>query len=209
MELYKPYNFQGIILAQLPMTFKKIILTLAIICAIENIANAQQGNSEEFNLNPNAQFDSSKKSIPAAAIGKIGQANVTIRYHSPGLRKRVVWGGLVPYDEVWVTGAHSATTLEIDKPFMVGNKTIAAGKYAIFTIPAKEEWTVIINTNYEQHLTDDYNAKDDVVRIQVKPIMVDKPLERLQYFIKEQAGNKGTITVGWDKIMVPFEIKTM
>lgn len=191
------------------MKIKKIAIAFTILCSITSIANAQQNEEEIINYNPNAQFDSSKKSIKAAAVGKIGNANVTINYHSPGLRKRVIWGGLVPFDEVWVTGAHSATTLQVDRPFIIGNKTIPAGKYAIFTIPGKSEWTVIINTNWEQHLADDYDAKDDIVRIKVKPIPVNDPLERLQYFIKEVSKNNGTIAIGWDRLLIQFDIKVM
>ncbi|MBC8923868.1 DUF2911 domain-containing protein, partial [Escherichia coli] len=77
-------------------------------------------------------------------------------YHSPGVRKRIIWGGLVPYDEVWVTGAHDATTVEMPKAFVVNGKTIPAGKYAIFTIPGKNAWTVIINKQWQQHLATEY-----------------------------------------------------
>ncbi|MFX7732024.1 DUF2911 domain-containing protein, partial [Acinetobacter baumannii] len=72
-------------------------------------------------------------------------------------------------DEVWVTGAHEATTFEIGKSFIVGGKEIPAGKYAIFTIPGKNEWTVIINKQWKQHLATEYDEKEDVVRIKVKP----------------------------------------
>lgn len=187
------------------MKMKLNLLALLIIStALSGIVHAQ--STETVNYNPNLIKDTTKKSIYAAAVGKIGQANVNISYHSPGVRKRVIWGGLVPYDEVWVTGAHSATTVEIDKPFILGNKTITPGKYALFTIPADKEWTIIFNTNWQQHLADDYNIKDDVIRIKVKPEMQNDVTERLQYFIKNIGSNKGTIAVAWEKVRVEFNV---
>jgi hypothetical protein len=163
---------------------------------------AQKG---EVCYNPNLVKDTSKRSIKSAAVGIIDHDSVKITYHSPGVRSRVIWGGLVPYDEVWVTGAHDATTLEIAKPFVVGGKTIPAGKYAIFTIPGKKEWTVIINTKWNQHLASEYDEKEDVVRLKVKP-KKHAHTERLQYFIEPAKDNTGTIAVTWEKIRIEFPV---
>jgi hypothetical protein len=190
------------------MLSKIILLVLAGII-ISEVIHAQTPKKEEVCYNPNAVKDTSKRSIKSAAVGKIGTANITINYHSPGVRKRIIWGGLVPYDEVWVTGAHNATNIEIDKAFIVAGKTIPAGKYAIFSIPGKTQWTIIINKNWDQHLANDYEQKDDVVRIKVKPLKQVKITERLQYFIKNRTGGKGTISVAWEKLTVTFEVKTL
>jgi Protein of unknown function (DUF2911) len=181
---------------------KYLLVLVLFICSCITVS-AQEKKPAGINYNPNEKKDTSKKSIRSAAIGKIGSANVRINYYSPGVRGRIIWGGVVPLDEVWVTGAHSATNIVIDKAFRIGNKTIPAGTYAIFTIPSKNEWTFILNKNYEQHLTDDYDAKDDIIRFKVKPVTLSKPLERLQYFIE-----KGKISVGWDtmKIEVPVTV---
>jgi hypothetical protein len=184
---------------------KTAILLLFAIVSTNSFA--QDVKKDDISYNPNATIDSSKKSIKAAAIGKIGKANVTINYHSPGVRKRVIWGGLVPYNDVWVTGAHSATNIVVDKAFKVENKIIPAGKYALFTIPGEEEWTVIINKNWEQHLADDYSTKDDVVRLKVTPVKKDNTLERLQYFITNSGDNKGTIALEWEKVRIEFPLQ--
>lgn len=99
--------------------------------------------------------------------------------------------------------------IEVDKAFIVGGTTISAGKYALFTIPGKSEWTIIINKNWNQHLTDDYVEKEDVVRIKVKSLRQAKTTERLQYYIKNGTGNKGTIAIAWEKLKIefPFAIK--
>ena len=141
-------------------------------------------------------------------MGKIGKANITISYHSPGVRNRTIWGGLVPYDDVWVTGAHNATILDVDKDFVVAGTKISKGKYAIFTIPGKEEWTIIINKTWEQHLTDDYLQQEDVVRLKVKPEQLNEKVERLQYFIEDNKGYNGVISVAWEKVKISFGIIT-
>ena len=169
-------------------------------------ANAQQQKNEEICYNPNLVKDTSKKSIKSMAFAVINGDSIKINYHSPGVRKRIIWGGLVPYDEVWVTGAHDATTLEIPKAFVVNGKEIPAGKYAIFTIPGKNEWTVIINKQWKQHLATEYDEKEDVVRIKVKP-KKNVHTERLQYFIVPVKDKDAKIAVAWEKIRIEFSIK--
>ena len=187
--------------------FSKIIVVLLIGIISPVVIKAQTAKKEqEVCYNPNAVKDTSKRSIKSAALGKIGQANISINYHSPGVRKRVIWGGLVPYDEVWVTGAHNATNIEVDKAFILGGKTIPAGKYARFSIPGKSQWTIIINKIWDQHLANDYDRKEDIVRIKVKPVKQAKTTERLQYFINKGTGNKGTVAIAWEKVKIEFPI---
>ncbi|MEC5143042.1 DUF2911 domain-containing protein [Chitinophaga sp. 212800010-3] len=159
----------------------------------------------EICYNPNLVKDTSKRSIKSVAASIIGNDSVKINYHSPGVRGRIVWGGLVPYDEVWVTGAHDATTLEIAKSFTVAGKVIPAGKYALFTIPGKKEWTIIINSKWQQHLATEYDQKDDVIRLKVKP-QQHAATERLQYFIESGKGGSGKIAMAWEKIRIEFPV---
>lgn len=182
--------------------FKLFILTLVVSASALSV-KAQQQKSEEVCYNPNLVKDTTKKSIKSMAVAVINGDSVKISYHSPGVRKRVIWGGLVPYDEVWVTGAHDATTLEIGRTFTVGGKEIPAGKYAIFTIPGKSEWTVIINKYWQQHLATEYDDKDDVVRLKIKP-KKNAHTERLQYFVEPTKATNGKIAVAWEKIRVEF-----
>lgn len=160
---------------------------------------------EEVCYNPNLVKDSTKKSIKSVAEGKIGSATFTINYHSPGVRKRIIWGGLVPFEEVWVTGAHDATAITFDSDILINKQRIQAGKYALFTIPGESEWTVILNKNYQQHLASEYDEKDDVVRVKVKPQPVDH-LERLQYFIEPVSGKEGKIAIAWEKVKVSVPV---
>ena len=111
----------------------------------------------------------------------------------------------MPYDEVWVTGAHDATTIEVKSPFVINNVKISPGKYALFTIPGKKEWTVIINKHWKQHLASEYDVKDDVVRFTVKPKNISH-LERLQYFVEPVSSDNGRLAIAWEKIRIEFPI---
>ena len=184
----------------------KVFVMIFILMAVSFSSFAQnEKKTEEVCYNPNLVKDTTKKSIKSMAYAIVNGDSIKINYHSPGVRKRVIWGGLVPYDEVWVTGAHDATTVEFPKPVIINGKEIPAGKYAFFTIPGKKEWIIIINKNWKQHLATEYDEKEDMVRIKVKP-MKNVNTERLQYFIRDNGNKKGTISVAWEKLKVSFPI---
>ncbi|MEQ1587912.1 MAG: DUF2911 domain-containing protein [Cyclobacteriaceae bacterium] len=155
------------------------------------------------------QEDTLKGSLKAYTKGKVGDAEFKITYHSPAVRGRIVWGGLVPFDKIWVTGAHMATTIESNIDFMLGNKTIVAGKYGLFTIPGKDKWTVIINKNWQQHLTDEYDSKDDVGRMEITPSQLPENQERLQYEVDAKSEYECTINMMWDKVQLQIPITIM
>lgn len=154
--------------------------------------------------NPNSIVDTFKKSIPCIAKGMAGGASVEINYYSPGVKKRVIWGGLVPFEQVWVTGAHNATRIQLGKDVKIGGTLVKAGTYAIFTIPGTEQWIFILNRNYQQHLADKYNEQEDVLRLKITPASTEQSLERLEYSIQ-----KDKLVIAWEKIRleIPIEAK--
>lgn len=155
-----------------------------------------------------AQQDTIKGSIPSEATGSIGNANLKIKYHAPGVKGRIIWGGLVPYNQVWVTGAHMATSFETDKALIIDGKDLPAGKYALFTIPGENEWTVIFNRDWQQHLADKYNQKKDVLRVQVKPEELKQHQERLKYEILGNNSSEGDILIAWDKVGLTVPVRS-
>lgn len=189
--------------------YRSLFISALLFCFLLSPSAAEAQKSTEVCYNPNAVADTGKKSIRSQAFARVGDDSIKINYHSPGVRKRVIWGGLVPYDEVWVTGAHDATSLEIPFPVTVGGKEIPAGKYAFFTIPGKKDWILIINRNWQQHLVSEYDQAEDIVRVRVKPGKTGYT-ERLQYFVNLETGDKGTIAVAWEKkrVELPFTVRT-
>ncbi|MBZ0245565.1 MAG: DUF2911 domain-containing protein [Cyclobacteriaceae bacterium] len=195
-----------------------IITCLAFVtaCTRSNKETATTGEELEVSkseipegviIQPQTETDTLKGSLKAYAVGKIGGANFTVNYYSPATRGRMIWGGLVAYDNVWVTGAHKATSIEFDKDIKIGDTIVKAGKYAFFTIPGKDQWTIIINKNWNQHLADDYSEAEDVVRLQVTPEVNESHQERLRYVIAPESETNGKITMSWDKVEVAIPIQ--
>jgi hypothetical protein len=112
-------------------------------------------------------------------------------------------GGQDPYGKVWRTGANAATTIEFKKPVKIEGKNLPAGKYALFTIPNENEWTIIINKNYDQSGASNYDEKDDVLRVNVKPRKLDEFVETFTI-----APEKDRISLRWENTEVAFKVKS-
>ncbi len=200
----------------------RLLLIAAMVCIIsctsKNIKEATASEKKEHH--PTASSSNYADSINSGIIPKdtlkgspvcttmamVGNNHVHIVYGSPGVKGRIIWGGLVAYDQVWVTGAHKATSIDFSKDVIIGEKKVAAGKYAFFTIPNQEKWTLILNKNWDQHLADKYSDKEDVFRVDVAPIVQENLIQRLTYTVKSNSDNGGLIIIQWEKIEVslPF-----
>ena len=152
--------------------------------------------------------DTMKSSPARTAMATVGKTHIHITYHSPGVKGRIIWGGLVPYNTVWVTGAHSATSLQINNPIEINNKKVEAGTYAIFTIPGENEWIFILNKNHTQHLTDNYSELDDILRLPVKPAE-NELTQRLTYTVTKTGNESGNISMQWEKVKIDIPFKTL
>ncbi|CAL2095572.1 conserved exported protein of unknown function [Tenacibaculum sp. 190524A02b] len=152
---------------------------------------------------------SSKKVLSphTSTMAMIGDAHIHIDYSSPGVRDRIIFGGLLAYDKVWQAGAHMATWIETNKDLTIQGQELPKGKYGFFTIPSKEEWIIIFNSNWNQHGKDDYDEKDDVLRFKVKPTISDKIKEHLEYKVSKISGDEGSISLTWEKVTVSFDFK--
>lgn len=155
-----------------------------------------------------AQGDkASRPSPPATASGKIKDANITINYSSPAAKGRKIFGGLVPYGEVWRAGANEATIFESDQDLKIEGKTLPAGKYSLYAIPGEKEWTIIFNKQTGQWgikrggVTSRDPAQDALL-VQVKPKKSASMNERLAYDVSD----KGFV-LKWENTEVPVSIK--
>lgn len=192
---------------------RKLLIMLFLALLFVGCKNLNNNEKKEI---PNAQeiiqqVKSVKKKVlspHATAMAMIGDAHIHMDYSSPGVRNRIIFGGLLSYDAVWQAGAHNATWLETNKDLVIAGKTLTAGKYGFFIIPSKDEWTVIFNTNWDQHGKDEYDTKDDVLRFKVKPMISETITEHLEYKVKKVNNNEGLIYFEWEKVSISFNFAT-
>jgi len=118
---------------------------------------------------------------PRASVSQtVGLTEMTITYHRPAVNARKIWGGLVPYGEVWRAGANENTTISFSSPVTVGGKTLAAGIYGLHILPTEGNWTVILSTVSSAWGSFSYDSKEDAARVTVQPQPADVQ-ERLSY----------------------------
>lgn len=146
-------------------------------------------------------LDGSKPSPRKAMKGTIDGVEVTVNYGSPSVRGRKIWGGLEPLDEVWRTGANEATRITFSKDVMVNGKKLAAGTYALFTIPTETEWTVIFNEEAEQWGDYKYDESKDALRVMAQPEMKEELAEKMDFYIQGE-----DVILRWEKVAVPFSV---
>lgn len=144
---------------------------------------------------------------PSATINqKIGFTDLIVKYSRPAVKGRTVFGKLVPYGELWRTGASDATILTISDPMTVAGKPLPAGSYSLFTIPTRTEWTVILNSYTEGHGTAGYEAKNDVLRFTVKPDSSVRFYESFTIEVQELVKNQANLYLTWANTSVHFPL---
>lgn len=168
----------------------------AAACALP--AFAQQTPPELPQASPKARVEQ-----------QVGLTQFAVTYNSPGVKGRTVWGDLVPYDELWRTGANAATTLEASRDFTFGGTKVPAGTYALYTIPGKTSWTVILNKNPGASGTRGYDKKNDVARVTVTPATAPAR-ERLAFLFADTTDDATRLDLEWDtlRVSVPVTVDT-
>jgi hypothetical protein len=139
---------------------------------------------------------------------RVGLTDIEIVYSRPGVKNRTIFGGIVPYGQVWRTGANQATKITFSTPVKLEGHDIPAGTYALFTIPGENEWTIIINKGANQWGSFQYNEKDDVVRFQVTPATLkDTRIETFCIEFNRVCDESAVLTLVWDRIVVPIQME--
>ncbi len=159
-------------------------------------------------LYASAQIETPASSQLAKFTQKVGLTDVTIEYSRPGMKGRKVYGDLVPFGAVWRTGANMATKLTFSDDVKIDGKDLKAGTYALFTIPGKDEWTIMFNTNYNQGGTANYKESEDAVRVSVKPITMDATVETFLISLEDVKLNSALIEIVWENtvVQIPLEV---
>lgn len=152
-----------------------------------------------------------KAQAPAASPActlkqRVGNTDIEIVYSRPGVKGRKIFGGLVPYEKVWRTGANQATRITFSTAVKLNGSDVPAGTYALFTIPGKDEWTVIINKTDSQWGSFKYDEKTDLLRVKATPVTLSDAVETFTIDINDLRDDSATLNLIWDKTRVPVKL---
>jgi hypothetical protein len=137
----------------------------------------------------------------------IGAAHLVVDYGRPSKRRREIFGGLVPYGAVWRTGANEATHFRTDRDLTIGTIRVSRGTYTLWTIPARDGWTLVVNHETGQWGTD-YDKTQDVGRTPMKVTTLGSPVEQFTIAIEPAKNGSGMLTMSWDttQASVPIHV---
>ncbi len=173
------------------MKMKKILFSLFLIVTV-SIAEAQISKAS---LSPQVQIEQN-----------VGVAKIGITYGQPGAKGRPIFGALIPYGKLWRTGANSSTKISLDQTVSFDGNTIPAGTYALYTIPQKDEWTIIIHKNEKLWGDAGYNQSNDLVRFKVPSKKLNDYQETLLINFENFNANGADLVIKWEKTEVKIPV---
>ncbi len=139
---------------------------------------------------------------------EFGLSNVELSYSRPGVKGRKIFGDLVPFGQVWRTGANSATTLTFGDEVTIGGKKIPAGKYGLLTIPGASEWTIIITRQLDVTSPSAYKQDQDVVRTTARVNQLPFSVESMMIIFNNIRPSSMDLQILWDNVEVDLPITT-
>jgi hypothetical protein len=175
---------------------KPIIVSAALLATLAVVGIALRAQQDK----------ASRPSPPAKAECKIDGKSVTVDYSSPRAKGRKIFGSLVPYWQVWRAGANEATTLVTSGDINIGGKTVPAGKYSIFAIPAEDKWTLVISKKTGEWGTAYPGPDNDLARIDMKVSKTSAPVENFTIAF-DQKGSTCTLRMEWENTNASVDIK--
>ncbi len=141
-------------------------------------------------------------------IQDFGLGKIAITYSRPNVKDRVIFGGINPYGQVWRTGANAATTINFTENVIIEGNKVPAGTYSLFTIPDKDEWTVILNKTVKQWGAYSYKQADDFLRFKVKPVHLDEKRETFTIQFANQTTKSSDMHLVWDHTAIYVHLQT-
>ncbi len=153
-----------------------------------------------------------KVDFPAASPActlkqRVGLTDIQIDYSRPSKKGRDIFGGIVPYGQVWRTGANAATKITFSTAVKLEGHDIPAGSYALFTIPGEDEWTIIVSKKSAQFGAFQYSDKDDLVRFKVSPVQFGASIETFTIEFNHLRDESAILNLIWDKTVVPLHLE--
>ena len=175
---------------------KKIIIVHALLL-ISLGAYAQQPNHKKPAASPEAAFTQ-----------QFGESEIQVQYARPSAKGRKIFGGLVPFDSLWRTGAGDCTTITFKEDVMIGDKKMGAGKYSLFTIPRPNDWTIVLNSDVSMHGTMGYDSQKDVHRFIAKSAKTDRFYETFTIEINDfTPQGEASLNIIWENTMAKIPLK--
>jgi hypothetical protein len=141
----------------------------------------------------------------ATVVQTVGVTNLEVTYSRPGVKGRVIWGGLVPYDKPWRTGANDATGFKTSTEITFGGQKLPAGDYSLFTIPTASDWTVVLSKQTELWGTNNYDESQDVLRLTVQPT-TGEHVEWMRFTFENLSPSSADLVLRWEKLVVTVPI---
>lgn len=144
----------------------------------------------------------------SCAATMLGETRLEVQYGAPSVRDREIFGALVPYGEVWRTGANEASTFSTSSDLLVDGDTLAAGTYGLFTLPNETEWEVIFNAVSEQWGAFEYDDGQDVLRVTTVPEATEAPVERFLISFEDEPDGRTMLVIAWadTRVSVPITL---
>ena len=138
-----------------------------------------------------------------------GLGDITLDYSRPSAKGRVIFGDVVPFGKMWRTGANAATKITFSEDVKLEGKDVKAGTYAIYTVPNKDSWEVILYSDLTMGgNTSNYKAENEVLRVGVKSTTLSKSIETFTINLSDVTATSTTLEFIWEKISVPVKITT-
>ncbi|NND05502.1 MAG: DUF2911 domain-containing protein [Saprospiraceae bacterium] len=141
-------------------------------------------------------------------VQSIGFGKVKVDYSRPSMNKRVVFGEVVPFGQIWRTGANKATLITFSEDVLLNDHKVSNGTYSLFTVPGKKVWTIILNRNTNLWGTDNYDEAKDYLRFEVKTAKLTDHVESFTIDIVEHTRTTANIMISWENTLVKFKIGT-
>ena len=153
-----------------------------------------------------AQIDVPAPSPLGTITQKVGLTEINIEYSRPSTKGRTIFGDLVPFGDLWRTGANGCTKIKINDKASIYGQDLEKGTYSVFTIPDKTEWTIILNKNTELWGSDEYKKEEDALRFVVKPIQLREKVESFTIGTDNITNNSADISLSWEYTKVTFTV---
>jgi len=159
-------------------------------------------------LNASAQLKMPQSSSLQTLIQEFGLGKVTVSYSRPNIKGRSLEKDLTPFGEVWRTGANDATVITFTDAVTLEGNPVSPGEYALFTIPGKDEWTIILNKETKQWGSYQYKQAEDVLRFKVKPIKLTDRLETFSINFSDVMPSSANLDLSWENTRITIKMTT-